>query len=186
MEDRNMKKIHKQDIQVLFINEGAPLQETDDFYSGIPASQYANSAVRLFREQGMEIDEIHQLSQKGIYFMNAVNTPKQGLSYDKDTMMQASFALEKELQEFPSLRVIMLMGDVAKTVFTMFNRREHIKPVIPSGSTYKIRKQVFYYGTIRVFPSYIMTGKNLEIEKSKRVMIHEDIQSMLEYLNEIK
>lgn len=37
-------------------------------------------------------------------------------------------------------------------------------------------------GDIRLFPSYIMTGKNLQIERSKRTMIAEDISQMLAYL----
>ena len=37
-------------------------------------------------------------------------------------------------------------------------------------------------GEIRLFPSCIMTGRNLQIERSKRTMIEEDISQMLAYL----
>ena len=45
----------------------------------------------------------------------------------------------------------------------------------PAGSTYKIRCNEYYFSGIRVFPSYLQTGKNFLIEKSKRRMVAEDI-----------
>lgn len=35
---------------------------------------------------------------------------------------------------------------------------------------------------LRIFPSYIMTGRNLLIEKSKTAMAAEDIRAMLEFI----
>ncbi|WP_330371960.1 hypothetical protein [Lacrimispora aerotolerans] len=49
-------------------------------------------------------------------------------------------------------------------------------------ATYKIRSSEFYYGSIRVMPSYIMTGGNLLIEKSKMQMTTEDIATMLDII----
>lgn len=173
--------MNKKKIRVLFINEGAPLNPADDFYSGDLTSAYENSALRLFHDAGYDIQKFSDFEGMGIYFMNAVKETKIGLTYDKDTLLQASFALEEQLMQLPSLQAIMLMGDVAKSIYQMMNRRMNQK-VIPNGSTYKLRKLVFYDGSIRIFPSYIMTGKNLDIEKSKRMMIQEDIQSLLEFL----
>ncbi|HAG11631.1 MAG TPA: uracil-DNA glycosylase [Desulfotomaculum sp.] len=56
------------------------------------------------------------------------------------------------------------------------------KGIIPSVSTYKLRNSEIYYGAIRVFPSYIMTGGNILIEKSKFEMAAEDIKKMLELI----
>ena len=53
------------------------------------------------------------------------------------------------------------------------------KKIIPPGSTYKIRGQVYYCGDKRVFPSYTPAGKNFLIEKSKRRMVAEDIREAL-------
>ena len=75
------------------------------------------------------------------------------------------------------------MGDVAKTAFNEIAKRKTNKRVIPSGSTYKIRGLQYYYGQVRVFPSYIMTGGNILIEKSKRNMISEDIKEMMKILH---
>ncbi len=55
---------------------------------------------------------------------------------------------------------------------------EKIRNVIPSGSTYKIRNDEFYWGAVRVFPSYIITGGNILIEKSKCEMIADDLRKM--------
>ncbi len=63
----------------------------------------------------------------------------------------------------------------------MFNRickSNSGKRVIPSGSTYKIRHNSFYYKEAKVFPSYVMTGKNFLIEKSNRRMVAEDLQKI--------
>ncbi len=65
----------------------------------------------------------------------------------------------------------------------MFNRickSKSGKRVIQPGSTYKIRHNSFYYKEAQVFPSYVMTGKNFIIEKSKRKMVAEDLQKILE------
>ena len=75
----------------------------------------------------------------------------------------------------------MLMGDVAIRVHTMIARRNHTAR-IPAGSTYRLRSSIWMDGDIRLFPSYIMTGKNLQFERSKRTMIAEDISQMLAYL----
>jgi uracil-DNA glycosylase len=54
------------------------------------------------------------------------------------------------------------------------------KKLIPGGSTYKIRKNKYFYKQLRVFPSYLQTGKSYLIEKSKRKMIAEDIKAAFE------
>ena len=53
--------------------------------------------------------------------------------------------------------------------------------IIPSGSTYKIRKDKFFYNDVKVFPTYLQTGKSYLIEKSKRTMIAEDIKTALKH-----
>ncbi|MGI5898649.1 MAG: hypothetical protein ACOX8S_01860 [Christensenellales bacterium] len=85
---------------------------------------------------------------------------------------------------FDNLKVIMLMGDVAKKAFNMIAKKQTKKNAIPCEATYTIRRREFYYGGLRVFPSYIMTGENLLIEKSKRSMICDDIRRMMGYIGE--
>ncbi len=76
----------------------------------------------------------------------------------------------------------MLMGDVAKKAFNMITKKSTKKNIIPAVSTYKLRNREIYYEGIRVMPSYIMTGKNILIEKSKAAMATEDIAAMLKII----
>ena len=74
------------------------------------------------------------------------------------------------------------MGDVAKKAFNMITKKATKKNVVPAISTYKLRNSQLYYGDIRIMPSYIMTGGNILIEKSKVTMATEDIAGMLEII----
>lgn len=74
------------------------------------------------------------------------------------------------------------MGDVAIKSMNSIWKKQTGKPVIPAGSTYKLRKQPYYFNEKRVFPSYLQTGKNYLIEKSKRKMIAEDIRAALDLI----
>ena len=61
----------------------------------------------------------------------------------------------------------------------MISKKATGKNAIPAVSTYKLRNSEIYYKGIRVMPSYIMTGGNILIEKSKVTMATEDIAAML-------
>lgn len=74
------------------------------------------------------------------------------------------------------------MGDVAKKAFNMISKKTAKKSVVPNISTYKLRGSEILYNGIRIMPSYIMTGKNLLIEKSKFEMASEDIATMYELI----
>lgn len=64
---------------------------------------------------------------------------------------------------------------MAKKALNLIGRTQGQKSVIPSGSTYKLRNNEYYYRKMRVLPSYIITGGNILIEKSKVQMIQEDL-----------
>ena len=74
------------------------------------------------------------------------------------------------------------MGDVAKKAFNKITKKTMKKNIVPAISTYKLRKTELYSGNIRILPSYIMTGKNILIEKSKFAMAAEDIALMLKLI----
>lgn len=86
--------------------------------------------------------------------------------------------LEAEFDLFPNLKAVMLMEDVVKKMFNRIAKKRSGRNVIPSGSTYKLRGGAFYFGDVRVFPSCIMTGGNLLIERSKFEMASADIARM--------
>ena len=118
----------------------------------------------------------------GIYITNAVKTPKTKYAIDKSSIENSLPYLEAELSLFPDIKVIMLMGDVAKKAFNMITKKATKRNAVPAVYTYKLRNSEIYYECIRVMPSYIMTGGNIVIEKSKVTMAAEDIAAMLEII----
>lgn len=170
-------------IRCIMINEVPPLDPEDYFYSEKKDSSYAVSVLGLFRKAGMHMEGMSDLWNRGIYLTTAVKSPKTQYAVDNEIIKAHLPILEQELKLFSNLKVIMLMGDVAKKAFNSIAKKNIKKNVVPAGSTYKIRSGEFYYGEIRVFPSYIMTGGNILIEKSKCVMIAEDIANMMDLLS---
>lgn len=104
------------------------------------------------------------------------------MTIEKSQIVDSLPYLEQELACFPNVKVVMLMGDVAKKAFNMITRKATHKNVVPAVSTYKLRHHEIFYGDIRIMPSYIMTGRNLLIEKSKFEMAAEDIAAMLRWI----
>ena len=168
-------------VKAVMINEVVPSDPLQDFY-GIPGADYLKTTIPLFQRAGAEAGSVQDILQMGVYITNAVKTPKTEYAIDKSSIENSLPYLEAELSLFPDVRVIMLMGDVAKKVFNMITKKATKKNVIPAVSTYKLRSSEFYYEGIRVMPSYIMTGGNILIEKSKVAMAAEDIAAMLEII----
>lgn len=169
-------------IEVIMISE-VPSQNPDDgFYSKAADPDYMKSTLGLFAAGGVQVGSIRDILDMGIYITTAVKAPKRGYTVDADVLKAHLPLLEAELALFPNLKVIMLMGDVAKKAVNMIAKSRTKKNVIPSGATGRIRGNEYYWGGIRVFPSYIMTGKNLLIEPFKRDTIADDIRRMLEFI----
>ena len=167
-----------QDIRVLMISECPAPDACDDFYSLNPDGAYAHSTRMLFAGADWEIASMQALLDDGIYVTTAVKTPKSGYAVDAQVLRSHLPLLEAELAAFSNLRAVMLMGDVAIKGFNLIYRKEHKKNLIPAQSTCRIRGNTYLWGDVRVFPFYIMTGKNLLIEKSKPEMIAQDIRAM--------
>ncbi len=164
-------------IRVIMINEVSPKNPADDFYApGTP--DYMATTKMLFKSAGIEIETAADLLNLGIYVTNAVKIPKNGYTIETKTILEHVPVLEKELEVFPDLKAVMLMGDVAKKSFNAVVKKKTKKAAVPAGSTYKLRKEKYYYGDVRIFPSYIMTGGNILIEKSKAAMVAEDLREM--------
>lgn len=169
-------------IRAIMINEVVPVDSGDDFY-GKPDSAYMSTTIPLFRKAGIEVNSIHEILNFGIYITNAVKTPKSEYAVSKDSIEESLPYLEKELELFPNLQVVMLMGDVAKKAFNMISKKATGKNAVPSISTYKLRSTEIFHNGWRILPSYIMTGQNLLIEKSKFQMASEDIALMYRLIN---
>ena len=164
-------------IRAIMINEVVPSCPEDDFY-GKPDSAYMSTTIPLFRKAGIEIGSVQDILNNGIYITNAVKTPKSEYAVSKESIEDSLPYLEKELALFPNVKVIMLMGDVAKKAFNMICKKATKKNAVPSISTYKLRNTEIFYNGIRIMSSYIMTGQNILIEKSKFEMASKDIETM--------
>lgn len=173
----NDVNIEPETIQTIMINEVVPSCPEDDFY-GKPDSAYMSTTIPMFRKAGIEIGSVQDILNNGIYITNAVKTPKTEYAVSKESIEDSLPYLEKELALFPNVKVIMLMGDVAKKAFNMICKKATKKNAVPSISTYKLRNTEIFYNGIRIMPSYIMTGQNILIEKSKFEMASKDIETM--------
>lgn len=168
-------------IKAIMINEVVPSDPVQDFY-GAPDADYLKTTILLLQGAGTAVSSIQDILQLGIYITNAVKAPKTEYVIDKSSIENSLPYLEAELSLFPNIKVIMLMGDVAKKAFNMITKKATKKNAIPAVSTYKLRSSEIYYKGIRVMPSYIMTGGNILIEKSKVTMATEDIAAMLKII----
>lgn len=173
-------EIDPKKIKVIMINEGPPENPLDFFYSAEKKPGDMMTTRELFLAGGVEVQTIYDILKKGIYITTAIKSPKKSTAVPLSQIQQDAEILEEELKLFPNLKVIMLMGDVAIKSLNYIARKEGRKPAISAGSTYKIRKERWEWKGLRIFPSYIMTGKNILIEKSKREMIAGDIHQMME------
>jgi hypothetical protein len=168
-------------VKAVIISEATP-QESSDYYYSEGKPLFEKTTVQAFRDAGLEVEGIGQLVDLGFYFTTAIKCGKTSYGVETGTVKECSFILERELDLFPNLRIVMLMGDVAIKAFNEVAKRKTGVRVIPAGSTYKIRKTPYFFKDIRIFPSYLQAGPSFFIEKSKRAMIAEDIAEALKML----
>ncbi len=168
-------------IKVIMISEVPPADSSDYFYSHAANPDFLLSAISLFGSAGVSIKNINDIIDLGIYITTAVKNPKYEYTISTNSIKEQMPIVEHEIKMFPNLKVIMLMGDVARKSFNMIARKYKLKAV--TGSTYKIRQEEFYFNSIRILPSYIMTGENILIEKTKREMVCEDIKNMMKIIS---
>jgi len=170
--------IDPKNIQIVAICEALPDNKDDYFYSSSD-SLYVTNTIQAFNSAGIKAKDVGDLAQQGIYLTAAVKEPRKGLTVPPGIIEKYSYDLEEELSKFPNIKAIILMGDTAIKAINYISKRKSQIRVIPVGSTYKIRGGEFHFGNIRVFPSYLPTGRNFLIEKSKRKMVAEDIKNAI-------
>ena len=168
-------------VEIIMISE-APPQDPDDYFYSPGNPFYLQTTLQAFRDAGAHVSSMQDILDLGVYITTAVKCAKTGYSIKAGPIRNCSQLLEAELALFPNMKAILLMGDVAIKALNYIAKRKTGARVIPSGSTYKIREHDYYYGAIRVFPSYLQTGKSFLIEKSKQKMIAEDLRAALRLL----
>jgi len=163
------------------ISEAPPQDAAEDFYA--PNNPFfMQTTVQAFNDAGFNVSSMEDVLNLGVYVTTAIKCAKTVYSIRPQTIENCCLRiLEKEVGLFPKIKTILLMGDTAIKAMNCLAKRNLGRAIIPSGSTYKIRKNKYSYGQLRVFPSYLQTGKSYLIEKSKRKMIAEDIKTALEH-----
>jgi len=174
-------EINPDTIQMVLISEATPQNLSDYYYMG-KESLFTKTTLQAFKEAGIHAESLEELVQRGAYFTTAIKCGKTEYLVKSATLKNCSLLLEEELSLFPNLKVIMLMGDFAIKALNYIAKRQFGERVIPSGSTYKIRGKEYFFGDVRVFPSYLQAGKAYFIEQSKRQMIQEDLHNALKIL----
>jgi len=174
-------------IRVIMINEVVPKNPDEWFYSEAHDPENRRTALGLFEIAGVPAKSMRDVIDMGIYITAAMKTPKAGYTADPEVMNAQLPLLEAEIGLFPNLELIMLMGDVAAKMFNMIAKAKaktnrNICPPGAAGRRRHWNNEEFYWDGIRVFPSYIMTGKNLLIEPFKRDVLVEDIRRMTEVI----
>ncbi|TEB04843.1 Uracil DNA glycosylase superfamily protein [Pelotomaculum schinkii] len=170
-------------VRAIMVNEVVPADPKQDFY-GDDNAAYLETTIPLFQKAGIHVNSISDILNLGVYITNAVKVPKTEYTISKALIEESLPFLEKELSLFPDVKVIMLMGDVAKKAFNMISKKVTRKNAVPGVSTYKLRNSEIYHEGIRIMPSYIMTGQNILIEKSKFEMVAEDIFVMVKMIQQ--
>lgn len=117
-------------IRAILINEVVPPDPLQDFY-GQADADYLKTTIPLFQGAGAAVTSIQDILKLGIYITNAVKTPKTEYAIEKSSMEKSLPYLEKELALFPNVKVIMLMGDVAKKTFNRIAKKVTKKNVVP-------------------------------------------------------
>ncbi len=173
-------EIEPDKIKTIMISE-APPQDPSDYFYAQNSPFYMQTTAQAFSDAGLNVSSMEDVLNLGVYVTTAIKCGKTGYSISSRTIETCSGILETEMDLFPDVRTILLMGDTAIKAMNYIAKRNIGKRVIPSGSTYKIRRNKYFYRQVRVFPSYLQTGKSYLIEKSKRKMIAEDIKAALEY-----
>ncbi|MBN2410092.1 uracil-DNA glycosylase [candidate division KSB1 bacterium] len=160
-----------------------PSPDSKDFFYAPDNPSYLQTTLQAFNDAGCSFFSIDNILRAGVYITTAIKCGKTGYAISTNTVQHCSVLLEQEIALFPDIQVFMCIGDVAIKAMNEIAKRTMDHKVIQSGSTYKIRKEKFYFGSKRIFPSYLQTGKNYLIEKSKRKMIAEDIKDAFDIIN---
>jgi hypothetical protein len=169
-------------VSIALISEAAPANPRDGYYGGLSAL-FVRTTLLAFADAGFPAASIDELLARGIYLTTAVKCAKTAYTIESGTISNCSRLLEAELAQFPSLKAILLMGDVAIAAVNAIARLQTGTRAIPAGSTYRIRGGDFYFRGARLYPSYLQAGPSFYIEKSKRKMIAEDIASAMRLIS---
>jgi uracil-DNA glycosylase len=169
------------EIKIILISECMPI-ELKDYYDQKENNPFIRNTNALFKKNGMNMTSFEQYLKNGIYLTTALKCSKREYVVGSKTIEKCSYVLEEEIKRFKNVKVFLLMGDFAIKGMNYIVKRKTKKRIIPDGSTYKIRDDVYINDGILYIPSYTQTGDSFGIEKSKLKMMEEDIGKALKYM----
>ena len=99
-------------IKTVIISEAPPYDHSNYFYRDISGS-FFQTTMTAFWDAGIQIKSYDDLTDMGIYLTTAIKCSKTDYLVSSKTIKACSGLLEKELAQFPEIKVIMCMGDFA-------------------------------------------------------------------------
>jgi len=168
-----------ENIKMVMISEAFPANSSD-YFTGNENSKFIKNTNHVFGSLGFPFLTFQDYLKNGIYLTTAIKCTKKDYLVSSKTIENCSHSLEKEIDQFQNVKVIMLMGDFAIKAMNFIWKRKYNEKVIPAGSTYKIRNEKFESRGIRFFPSYTQTGDSFGIEKVKVEMIIDDTKRAMD------
>ena len=107
------KNITKKDsIKLILVSEALP-QNIEDYFDGKGEPSFIKNTNIVFNSLGYNFCKYKDYLDNGIYLTTALKCTKKDYLVCSDTIKNCSNILEKELDEFRNIKVIMLMGDFA-------------------------------------------------------------------------
>ena len=170
---------HPDDIRVMMIVAAPPADRTE---SVDPTADplIRQETLAAFQAAGYDVSSVDDIRGLGVFVTTAVKCPKLGFGLKPQTIANCSRMLETEIDAFPNLRSILLMGNTAIKAINAIATRQHGEAVIPTGSAYKVKSYEYHLGEISLFPSYPESGRNLSVEGSRQEIIAVDIRNAIE------
>jgi hypothetical protein len=138
-------KVDPGKTKTLMISE-APPEDSDDYFYALDNPFYLQTTVQAFSDAGFKVTSMKDVLNLGVYVTTAMKCAKTSYSIFPQTIDNCSIrVLENEINLFPKTKAILLMGDTAIKAMNYIAKRNTGKPLIPSGSTYKIREGEYFY-----------------------------------------
>ncbi|NMC59081.1 MAG: uracil-DNA glycosylase, partial [Candidatus Methanofastidiosa archaeon] len=110
--NENKEKIDLKSISISMIAEAMPENAADYFYTSTD-SLYVQNTISTFQQAGFSVHSIADITNLGVYLTAAVKEARPGVSMPRELIEKYVPVLEEEITQFPNLKVLLLMGDVA-------------------------------------------------------------------------
>lgn len=160
-------------IRVIMVSAAPPPTETGS------SCMSHQDTIEAFRSAGYNVSSIDDIRNLGVYLTTAVKCPKIGFGLKQETIEACSYRLQAEIEAFPNLRSILLMGNTAIRSINVIAMRKFGEQAVPSGSAYKVKGHEYPFGDITLFPSYPESGRNLSVEGNRQDVIAIDIRNAI-------